>query len=717
MPENFEVYTHKEYFASIFDLPPTEAKKANKASNKMFDNPWRSEMHYEKIRDADPGMYSSRVDRQYRIVWKHIKPNIVLMCFVDKHDEAYRRASSTTFTIEDGVVVKRTRSSHDSQAAPSVGLLGYRADEDKKYGQLFIGYTDQELLGFGVSEEQLPHVRGLDTEEQLWNIERILDESVFLKLLDLFAGIDPVVDSGVIATDKELKESLEKNHGGKDIHQFLDSEEFQRALEGNMEDWMLFLAPHQRRIVNRDYAGPARVKGVVGSGKTVVAIHRLVRLAREAHKNDQKVLFLTYGNRLPEITYHLVESLAGEGAPELDAIECRSVHSWCGRFIREHGIRLSINSAKTKECLENAIKKVKTKHPKYKIWEKPNSFFSDEISIAIKGKAIKSLEEYLALDRSGRGTSLNDDERKAMYQIYQAYQNNLGSGCGDFDDIVLLALELLEQGKCPDMYRYAVVDEIQDLTTAVMRLIRKIIPEGENDLFLVGDGLQRIYPGAYVLSRLGIDIVGRGTLLDQNYRNTQEILQAAFTLMENQTYDDLESEEAPAIKPEYSLRRGEKPFLHKDNSVDEEVTWVGAEIKRLKSEKGYQDQDFAVLFRWKRPYKSRVKTLFYEAGLPVVEVSNDSQSYFGPGIKLTTFHSSKGLEFKVVFVLGVTDTLFVPKENWDLKGDELQEYHQRERRLLYVAMTRARDLLYLSYSRGVKSRFLADVPGEYLTVV
>jgi superfamily I DNA/RNA helicase len=324
------------------------------------------------------------------------------------------------------------------------------------------------------------------------------------------------------------------------------------------------------------------------------------------------------------------------------------------------------------------------------------------------------LEEYLELDRSGRGTALNEDERKAVFEVYQQYQKELGPGCGDYDDLVLMALDLAEQGELPADYRAVVVDEIQDLTAAVMQLIRKIIPEGENDIFLVGDGLQRIYPGSYVLSRLGIDIVGRGALLRYNYRNTQEILQAAYTMMENQTYDDLDEEEASVMEPELSIRYGDKPIIHREADFDAEVEWVVSKILELKESRGYHDRDFAVLYRWRKSYIGRLKRKLEESGLKYVRISNEAGSYFGPGVKLTTFHSSKGLEFKVVFVVGATDSLFVPKDDATLSGPELEEYLARERSLLYVAMTRARDLLYITYSRGSKSRFLEDVPDDYL---
>jgi len=694
MENTFKVSATVDYLEDLFKLDKAQSKKAFQTSIQMVKNPFHKSFNPERIRSAEPGIHSSRIDRNYRIIWKLIKPNQIILCFIDKHDAAYRRASRTSFTLSDGIVALADVVQLDpvhQESADDIGMF-QKKGEDRPEGDLFLAYKDQELLDFGVPDDIFPKVRGLDNLNQFGKIERLLSGEVFDTLLAVAIG----EHNRTVVPDKELVESIERNQGGEGIYQFLDSEEFQRALEGDMEDWMLFLAPHQRRIVNRNYAGPARVKGVVGSGKTVIAIHRLVRLAREAHKNNQKVLFLTFGNRLPKITYHLVECLAGENAPELAAIECKSIHGWCGTFLRRQGQSLSIERDKISQAIKTAIKQAKKNHPDYKIWEKTDSFFQEEIKYSIKGKAIKELQDYLALDRSGRGTALNDDERKVMFEVYEKYQENLGPQYGDYDDLILMALTLVESGIKPTGYRSAVIDEIQDLTAAVMRLIRGIIPPGENDIFLVGDGLQRIYPGSYVLSRLGLDIVGRGTLLQQNYRNTQEILQAAFAMMEDQTYDDLEDENAEVLNPEFSVRSGQKPILQRAASIDEEVAWVVKKIIELKDQFGYQEREIAVLYRSRTPYLNCLSAELGEKGIGAVQITSKSASFFGPGVKLTTFHSSKGLEFKVVFVVGVTDTLFVPKDDWSLSGKDLEEYNARERRLLYVAMTRARALSMIS---------------------
>lgn len=711
--KQYNITMSREFWQDLARLPPAVYPRAVRAAERMMGNPWARELRPEKVRRAEEGVHSCRVDDSYRIIWKHIKPSDIILCLIDKHDEAYQRASRKSFILKDGVVrVANILEVGAKAPEPHGDIFDWLQRGDAKPGALFIGYRDQELLDMGVPADILPHIRALNDVNQLEQVERLLSTNVYNRLLEIALGI---VERPVVP-DKQLRRSLQHYQGGDDLYRFVDSKEFKRALAGTMEEWMLFLAPHQRQLVTQTNNGPARVKGVAGSGKTVVAIHRARHLAREALPQRRKVLFLTYGNRLPGVVYHLLEHLAGEGAPELDAVECVTIHQWCYRFLARHGKRPNVDETGKayKTALDQAVIQVQPRYPGLRIWSRPLSFFADEIRYAIKGRASTALEKYLALDRSGRGTPLRETERRAVYAVYEAYQNYLQArGLWDFDDYILETLRLVESGHLPNQYTAAVVDEIQDLTEAVMRLIRRIIPPGTNDLFLVGDGLQRIYPGGYALGQLGINITGRSTLLRKNYRNTHEILCAAHAMMNGRRFDDMDDTESEVTEPEFSVRHGDVPVLHRSRRLDEELNWIGNKIAELKTERGYKDRDIALLYRWRQPYQDLILRRLSQQ-VQLVEIQRDAATYFGPGVKHTTFHSAKGLEFKVLFVVGTTDGQFVPRDDLSLEGEELADYMARERRLLYVAMTRARDLLYLTCSRGQPSCFLAGVPDEYL---
>ena len=699
----------REFQKSLHRLPNPIKGKLLDLWMEMAEDPWKPKWHPEKVRGArDKRIWSSRVDDNYRLIWAHIqmrgRPDKIVLLYVDKHDEAYRKARRLKFKLQEGMVkvidVVETVTEREQ-------TVEWKTPRAPGMGRLFLGFSDEELLNCGLPEEMLPVVRLLDEEEDLDRLARRLPEEVYNNLIALYLG-EPVQ-----VPDAALYRSLERYQGGDDLHMFVHSEEFKRVLEGDWEDWMLFLAPYQRRLVYADYKGPARVKGVAGSGKTVVAIHRALHLARTLG-HEGKILFVTYGKRLPGVVNMLLRRLAGENAPELEALECQSIHKWCYRELYQAGERIEVASREQRlEAIRAGLERAKARFPNLKMWGRDEDFFLDEIRYAIKGRDLRSFEEYAALDRSGRGTALSSTERRAMWEVYLGYQTYLQErDLWDFDDFVLRALRLIEEGRITRRYRAAVVDEIQDLNVATMKLIRALVSPAANDLFLVGDGLQKLYPGGYVLSQLGIDIVGRSTLLRKNYRNTQQILRAAYAMMRNVRYNDLDDREAEVQEPEYSPREGPLPVVRGFPTPEQELQWVAEEIHRLMAEEGYRPGDFAILYRWRDPYEHLLQT----NGLPGLQVqvlTENPETYFGPHVKITTFDGAKGLEFRVVFAVGVTDATMVPRDDWTLEGPALEDYMLRERSRLFVAMTRARDRLYITYARGQLSRFLASLPEGY----
>ena len=248
----------REIFEDFRLLSPPVRERSDRTIERMMVDPWAPELHPEKIHSAEPGVHSSRVNDSYRLVWKLIKPNDIVFLLVDQHDHAYQRASRKSFTLDNGIVrVADIREVGATTHAGHGDLFGAASRAGKQVGALFIGYRDQEILDWGVPQDILPNIRALENLNQLESVERLLPEEVFDRLFTAALG---EVERPVVQDDK-LAASLVENQGGDDLCRFVTSEEFLHVLKGSLEEWMLFLAPHQRALVQRSYNGPAPHQG------------------------------------------------------------------------------------------------------------------------------------------------------------------------------------------------------------------------------------------------------------------------------------------------------------------------------------------------------------------------------------------------------------------------------------------------------------------------
>jgi superfamily I DNA/RNA helicase len=276
--------------------------------------------------------------------------------------------------------------------------------------------------------------------------------------------------------------------------------------------------------------------------------------------------------------------------------------------------------------------------------------------------------------------------------------------------LVLLALQKIKREAQSTDYYGVVVDEIQDLSESAMRLIKEIAGATLHNLLLIGDGQQQIYQGGFSLRETGIEIVGRSRILRQNYRNTKPILESAYSMIKDMEFDDLGDDGAATrYLPEYAPRGGRKPVLKRCSSLWDEQKWLALELQQVLSvdPKPYLG-DIAILARTKQKlltFQNFLRTL----GFSTCFLSRDNvKEYLDKGtLKLVTMHSAKGLEFKIVFIVGMSKDEYPFSKSQS--GVEMSEDAvEREQRLLYVAMTRARDMLYISYC-GEPSKFIPQI--------
>jgi superfamily I DNA/RNA helicase len=304
------------------------------------------------------------------------------------------------------------------------------------------------------------------------------------------------------------------------------------------------------------------------------------------------------------------------------------------------------------------------------------------------------VDQYLETDRAGRGRGLTQRQRESVLRFYHGYFDELmGARCVDAAEIVRIAYRLAVAGQpAPRNYGAVIVDEVQDLSELSLRLLHRIVGSGTDGLLLVGDSTQRIFTRGFSMTGLGIDIAGRSVVLRKNYRNTRQILEGAFPLVAGEWEVEAKSSglDHRELRPEFSEREGPRPIIVRCGDVSSELAFVAREVKFLLRYDRYQPRDICVMARNKE-YRRRVLDALITASLPARDYEpRDGED--NNAVRVSTLHNSKGHEFAAVFICGMVDGVFPPPSRPD------DSDVSAERALLYVGMTRARDIVYLSLS-------------------
>jgi superfamily I DNA/RNA helicase len=318
---------------------------------------------------------------------------------------------------------------------------------------------------------------------------------------------------------------------------------------------------------------------------------------------------------------------------------------------------------------------------------------------------------YLKVSRAGRGTPLDRRKRAALWNIFADYRARVVSeGLAEPDDAYREAIEILSS-EAPNLpYAAVIVDEAQDMGEQAFRLIRAIVPESPsgdlNSLFIVGDAHQRIYGRRASMAGCGINVRGRSRRLRLNYRTTQEIRSWAVSVLEGVSVDDLD-EGSDTLKGYVSLLHGVSPELVSCTSEVEELKGVAAWVRSLPSE-NVQLSDVGILCA-RRADVDRVSTALQAEGIETVVLQAGADDRSVPGVRITTMHRAKGLEFFAVAIPFLSEAAFPPPGALKSAVDaaDREDIVIQHRSLLHVAATRAKKALRVSWS-GTPTELISD---------
>ncbi|MCX5176264.1 UvrD-helicase domain-containing protein [Streptomyces virginiae] len=707
---------HKDFLLEFARLEKTVQKRVHEVFDKFREHR-HAGLHLEKLENPrDPRIRTIRVNKFMRgVVLAPESGDSFLLLKVMAHDDAIAWALSHRATVNSATQGIELRDDIAlERAAADVRYAAHVAE-----ARLFAEVADKELIRLGIDPDLLPLVRNLSTEAHLDALRKILPEQQYDVLAGLAAGLSPedVLRESVAAQAERAAGAAQQAPAGDELAAAMARSQGRIALLSGPEElldvlsrpfdaWRVFLHPSQRRIAYQpSYNGPARVTGGPGTGKTVVALHRALHLARQLPDDapDESVLLTTYTRNLAADLRHGLELLIPDEALRAK-IRVVNVDALANQLVREdRGAPLTIlTGQKEINSRWNALARRLD-------LDYSDVFLDQEWRQVVLAQDLRSPEAYLKASRSGRGTALSPLRRAQVWRAVEAFTRELRqAGEWTFLQVCAEATRLLEP-RTDRPFRHVVIDEAQDLHPAQWRLLRASVAPGPDDLFIAGDTHQRIYGNKVSLRGLGVNVTGRSHRLRINYRTTHEILQWSTSLLDRENPDDMDGG-TESLAGYRSVLNGAHPELRAASSKAEEIAELTERVAEWMAD-GVEPGEIGVAVRYMQLGKEIAHAL-EQADLPVRLLGGTQGS--GDGISIGTMHRMKGLEFRCVAVAGVSDSVVpLPSALTPVEVDAQQHQEDRlgELSLLFVACTRARETLRVSWN-GEPSPFLAGWRGQ-----
>lgn len=613
------------------------------------------------------------------------------VCYAGHHDDAYRWAERRKLEI------------HPTTGAAQLVEIRERLQEiiipriverDQPKPPLFDQLSDDELLAYGVPPEWLADVRVAD-EDTVLDIAGHLPQEAAEALLNLATGATP--------------SPPQPSPSGADPFQHPDalrrfrlmpgSKELERAFSYPWERWAILLHPAQQALVERDYSGPARISGSAGTGKTIVALHRAVFLAR-THP-DARILLTTFSEALANALRSKLRRLIDNEPRIGERVEVYAIDALGRRLYELHfGRPKFASNEQIGHLLAGAAKEIDGHNFSQR-------FLLTEWQQVVDAWQLESWEAYRDVMRLGRKRRLAERQRRVLWSIFERVHSSLKENglVTDAEIFGRLAVRLAELRHKP--FDFAIVDEAQDVDVAQLRFLAALGAADANRLFFSGDLGQRIFQQPFSWRALGVDIRGRSHTLRINYRTSHQIRRQADLLLgpELADVDGITETRRGTV----SMFNGAEPVIGIHTSEEDEIRAVGRWLRERIGE-GLQPHEIAVFVRSTAELQ-KARGAVEAAGLAGT-VLDESVAIRAKQVSISTMHLAKGLEFRAVVVMACNDEVIPLQDRIESIADDadLEEVYNTERHLLYVACTRARDHLLVSGVEPV-SEFVDDLRG------
>lgn len=687
-----KLFIYDKFWDALLSLNKNTQTRVTEFISKFRFNSKSAAINLEAIHTfKDQSLKTARIDQKHRAILKEVQPlEVYLLVWVDNHDEAMEWAKNKMIDWNEQTQAFQVYSLDE--------MIGTADVNSTIVSHLFMGVYDGDILmKIGVPEILLPSVLKVNDFEGLGKLESYLPIDVFESLFYLLDGAQINTLISEIEEGRTGDDELRSKNNARSFIELTDDEIFNEALEGPLKKWKYYLHPSQSTFVYGDFKGSIKLSGGAGTGKTVAALHRLKYLVGKV-ENRLPVLFTTFTKELTEN----LKSLALELEIPSRAYIIENIDALAFRLAQQnHLLRFT-----DKVFGLSAIKKP------VDIWEQvlveklspfDEEFLQEEYEAIVLDKHLEYKDDYMKASRVGRGKAVSRKDRFLIWELMEDFnKRKAAEGLYYKEEVYNKMSQYLLQNDTA-LFAHVIVDELQDFSNIELRFIRSLTKAGPNDLFLVGDPLQNIYNKKINFSKAEINLRGnRSKRLRINYRTTEEIKDVAFRVIGEESYDDFDGN-VEDKKGYLSLFHGVKPEYHIYRTKNEELEAVAKDINQL-AEEGYSFNDIVVAARTKDAVDD-FRNHFHKVNIPYVNknlLNNQNE-----GVRISTFHGLKGLEFKQVFLVDVNDRTF-PKHPFNfssLTAEEQQQIIKTEKALFYVACSRAIQRLIIS-GVGTRSTFV-----------
>ena len=713
---------------------------------KFRENPNATGLKFQQLKGHDK-LFSARINADYRALLFHVGGGDYILVGVRKRQHVYDHldrfryeVNQVTGALEIFGIVQSHESTEEAPAVEEVTTEPVAAPEpgpepsipegsEPPTTPLFADHTPERLRALGVAEGLIDEALAVRTESQLLELvygAPAHTEEVLLALVD-GRDYDEVlkdITGPVTATDPVDTTDISAALARRTTRVTTSDTDLREVLEDDFSAWKVFLHPTQKKLVKRTYRGPARVSGGPGTGKTIVALHRVKHLVENLPPGRSKaVLLTTYNTNLAVDLRHRLLDLAGQEV--VDRVDIVNIDKLSFRVVNEsgqggHGRRPIFDTQVGREWRSMVTELGEQR------WTP--EFLEDEWNQVILGQGIRSRSDYFRARRAGRGQRISRAQRAEIWQLVERFTMRLEEkGVWTFQQVAQAAAQVEAERAAKVVahrereareggpflhradesftrlrfrYEHVVVDEAQDLSAAHWTLLRSVVDHGENDIFLTGDTHQRIYDNRVSLSSLGINIRGRSSRLTLSYRTTREILGSALGLLGEEEWDDLD-DGTDTLSGYRSVLRGPRPVFRGSPTWGAECDAIVDWAQKLIANAG---DDAVPSIAVAAPTKEEVNAVQFALNKAEVRAAplgrEGPPAGFEQAVHVGTLHRFKGLEYQHMAIAAVSEGL-VPRVELDrVRKSDPARYRQevqKARSTLFVAATRARDSLRISW--------------------